>query len=130
MTVSIYAESYTNSPAATDNAVPITQKGNIYSTDGQNWKTLTQHSDKDHNFFFASRNLFPKAKQCCPSSTRNKKRSVKNKKTQMKIANTMANRTPPALLQKTNTKTCSSIPIRFNRPDFRIYRDGTNITPN
>ena len=51
LTVSIYAESYTNSPAATDNAVPITQKGNIYSTDGQNWKTLTQHSDKDHNFF-------------------------------------------------------------------------------
>ena len=33
------------------------------------------------------------------------------------------------ITQKTNTKTCSSIAIRFNRPDFRIYRDGTNITP-
>ena len=129
LTVSIYAESYTNSPAATDNAVPITQKGNIYSTDGQNWKTLTQHSDKDHNFFLQVGISSLKQSNVVPPQQEIKKRSVKNKNSDENSQIQWQTVPRPALLQKTNTKTCSSIPIRFNRPDFRIYRDGTNITP-
>ncbi len=129
LTVSIYAESYTNSPAATDNAVPITQKGNIYSTDGKNWKTLTQHSDKDHNFFLQVGISSQKQNEIATPQQEIKKRSVKNKNSDENLQIHWQPVTRSTLLQKTNTKICSSIPIRFNRPDFRIYRDDMNITP-
>lgn len=126
LTVALYAESYTSSPAATDNGVPIEQKGNIYSTDGKNWKSLSQYSSKSYNFFLQA-GITSRKKDYIPQQ--NETVSDRNDNTMESLQIKWESIPGSELIRRANPKICSSIPIRFNEPDFRIFRDNTNITP-
>ena len=128
--VAIYAKSYINGPASVDDAFPIVQKGDIYSTDGENWRTLSQNISKGHNFFLQVGISSQKLDNNTPTPQQKvKKQSIIENAgdSPLQIEWQTPSRTVSRL--KANTQVCSSIPIRFNKPDFRVYRDLTNITP-
>lgn len=126
LTVALYAESYTSSPAVTDNAVPIERKGNIYSTDGKSWKTLSQYSSKNHNFFLQAgitsqkKSYTPQQDGTIPAGNENTTENLQIKWEPIPES---------SIIRATAPKISSSIPVRFNKPDFRVFRGNTDITP-
>ena len=125
LTVALYTESYINSPAVTDDAIAIEQKGNIYSTDGKSWKTLAQYGNKNHNFFLQigisslKKNYIPQQDKTIWNSNETTE-NLQIKREPIPELNSIRKTAPPI---------CSSIPVRFNKPDFRVIRNNTNITP-